>query len=69
MRRRVLIAAMLVFAAQSASAGTLERAKETGLFRIGYRADARPYSYQDKQGRPVSSSICAGKWPQPSAPG
>jgi polar amino acid transport system substrate-binding protein/glutamate/aspartate transport system substrate-binding protein len=52
MRRRVLIAAMLVFAAQAASAGTLERVKETGVFRIGYRADARAYSYQDNRGRP-----------------
>jgi ABC-type amino acid transport substrate-binding protein len=53
MRRRVLIAALLIFAAQAATAGTLERVKETGVFRIGYRADARPYSYQDKQGRPA----------------
>ena len=53
MRRLVLITAFFVCAAQAASAGTLERVKETGVFRIGYRADARPYSYQDKHGRPA----------------
>ena len=27
--------------------------KQTGVFRIGYRADAKPYSYQDAQARPA----------------
>ncbi len=60
--RRLLILAAAVFvvlaqavflAPPAALAGTLDRVKETGVFRIGYRADARPYSYQDARGRPT----------------
>ncbi len=53
MRRLFIIAALLVVASQAASAGVLDRVKETGVFRVGYRADARPYSYQDAHGRPA----------------
>ncbi len=60
MRRLLILAAALVVASQAAFlaspaalAGTLDRVKETGVFRIGYRADARPYSYQDARGRPA----------------
>ena len=62
MRRRLIFAAAALLtvaaaapllAAQAAAAGTLDRVKETGVFRIGYRADARPYSYQDKRGQPA----------------
>jgi len=52
MRRLVILAAAVVIASQ-ASAGTIERVRDTGVFRIGYRADARPYSYQDANGRPA----------------
>jgi ABC-type amino acid transport substrate-binding protein len=52
MRRLALLAAALVIAAQ-ANAGTIERVRDTGVFRIGYRADAKPYSYQDAHGRPA----------------
>ena len=59
-RLLILAAAALVVASQAAFlaspaalAGTLDRVKETGVFRIGYRADARPYSYQDARGRPT----------------
>ena len=61
MRRRLMFAAaaLLMAAAaapllggQAAAAGTLDRVKETGVFRIGYRADARPYTYNDNYGRP-----------------
>jgi ABC-type amino acid transport substrate-binding protein len=37
----------------AADAATLERVKETGLFRIGYRADAKPYSYRNEKGEPA----------------
>jgi ABC-type amino acid transport substrate-binding protein len=53
MRRLVILATLLVIASQAAIAGTLDHVKETGVFRIGYRADARPYSYQDAQGHPA----------------
>jgi ABC-type amino acid transport substrate-binding protein len=52
MRRMLILAAALLFASQAA-AGTIERVRETGVFRIGYRADARPYSYQDARGQPA----------------
>ncbi len=53
MRRLVILATLLVIASPAAIAGTLERVHDTGVFRIGYRADARPYSYQDAKGRPA----------------
>ncbi len=61
LRRRSLLlvnAAILVWAAvlpaaPAAMAGTLDRVKETGVFRIGYRADARPYSYRNERGQPA----------------
>ena len=52
MRRLVMLAAALLIASQ-AVAGTIERVRDTGVFRIGYRADAKPYSYQDEHGRPA----------------
>ncbi len=52
MRRLVILAAALLIASQ-AVAGTIERVRDTGVFRIGYRADAKPYSYQDEHGRPA----------------
>ena len=53
MRPLLTLAALLALASQTASAGTLDRIRETGVFRIGYRADARPYSYQDRNGQPA----------------
>lgn len=53
MRRAVILAALVIICSQTATAGVLDRVKETGVFRIGYRADARPYSYQDARGRPA----------------
>jgi ABC-type amino acid transport substrate-binding protein len=53
MRRLVILTVLLAIAAQTAAAATLDRVRETGIFRIGYRADARPYSYQDSKGKPA----------------
>jgi ABC-type amino acid transport substrate-binding protein len=51
MRLQLLCATMLVaLTATAASAGVLDRAKETGELKIGYRADARPFSFKDEQG-------------------
>ncbi|BAT60710.1 glutamate/aspartate periplasmic-binding protein precursor [Variibacter gotjawalensis] len=47
-----LLLAGFVFASP-VHADTLERVKEKGVFRIGYRADARPHSFQDAGGRPT----------------
>jgi ABC-type amino acid transport substrate-binding protein len=36
---------------QAAAAATLDRVRDSGVFRIGYRADAKPYSYRNDQGQ------------------
>ena len=46
MRRFLVLAAVLALTSQPATAGVLDRVRESGAFRIGYRADAKPYSYQ-----------------------
>lgn len=53
--RGLLIPALaaLILLAPPAQAGVLDRVKDTGVFRIGYRADAPPYSYQDRRGEPA----------------
>lgn len=51
MSRLFAFAVALVIGIQSAYAGTLERVRDSGVFRIGYRADAKPYSYLDDHGK------------------
>jgi ABC-type amino acid transport substrate-binding protein len=48
-----LAAAILALAlsAETAAAATLDRVRDTGVFRIGYRADAKPYSYRNEHGQ------------------
>jgi len=47
----LLAGALLPLAwAVPASAATLDRVKQTGKLTLGYRADARPFSYQDESG-------------------
>jgi len=43
--------ATLKQAPQAALAGTLDRVRDSGVFRIGYRADAKPYSYRNEHGQ------------------
>ena len=53
-----LAATLLPFAAPtSASAGTLERVKEAGKLTLGYRGDARPFSYKDESGNAAGYSV------------
>jgi ABC-type amino acid transport substrate-binding protein len=47
----VIAAALLV--SPEAGAATLDRVRETGAFRIGYRTDAPPFSYVSVIGEPV----------------
>jgi ABC-type amino acid transport substrate-binding protein len=47
---------MLSFSA-SARAGTLDRIREAGRLKLGYRSDARPFSYEEQPGRPAGYSI------------
>ena len=53
MRKFITLAiASLLLATGPALAGTLERIKESGTLRIGYRVDAAPYSYKNSIGDP-----------------
>jgi polar amino acid transport system substrate-binding protein/glutamate/aspartate transport system substrate-binding protein len=53
MRWVVALAALLLLSQSASAAGLLERIKESGVIRLGYRDDAEPYSYQDADGRPA----------------
>jgi ABC-type amino acid transport substrate-binding protein len=53
-RLSALLTALIVtlsLAPQAATAGTLDRVRDSGVFRIGYRADAKPYSYRNEHGQ------------------
>lgn len=39
--------------AESATAGTLDRVRESGVFKIGYRTDAAPFSYKNAIDEPA----------------
>ena len=67
-RNRVLIAtlgiaalatSLLLFAdaAPAAAAGTLDRIRQAGKIELGYRDDARPFSYKDESGKAAGYSI------------
>jgi ABC-type amino acid transport substrate-binding protein len=43
--------------AAPAPAGTLDRVRAAGRIKIGYRTDARPFSYGDQSGQPAGYSI------------
>src|SRR5262249_11918638 len=47
----VIVAAALVVA-PAVEAGTLDRVRDTGVFKIGYRTDAPPFSYDSAIGEP-----------------
>jgi ABC-type amino acid transport substrate-binding protein len=53
MWRVLALGVALVVGGETAAAGTLERVRDSGVFRIGYRADAKPYSYRNDQGQPA----------------
>ncbi|MGH6961507.1 MAG: amino acid ABC transporter substrate-binding protein, partial [Dongiaceae bacterium] len=48
-----VIAAALLLVSRDAAAGTLDRVRETGVFKIGYRTDAPPFSYNSAIGEPA----------------
>jgi ABC-type amino acid transport substrate-binding protein len=47
---------------ETREAGTLARIKETGTIKLGYRTDARPFSFKDEGGMPAGYSVelCRG---------
>ena len=66
MRRRfalAVFAVLLIAAAQAwvhaaaAPGGVLSRIRETSRLTLGYRGDARPFSYTDESGLPAGYSI------------
>src|SRR5436190_6618900 len=46
-----VFAALAMVTQTAATAGTLDRVRDSGVFRIGYRADAKPYSYRNDRGQ------------------
>lgn len=46
----LLLAAWFAGSAGPAEAATLDRVRDSGVFRIGYRADAKPYSFRNERG-------------------
>lgn len=53
----VVSAAVLVLTVSSASAQTLERISDSGVFKIGYREDVPPFSFKDETGNPSGYAI------------
>ncbi len=57
MRTMVLVTILAVAGIGPAAAGVLERAKESGEIRIGYRLDAEPFSFKNSEGRAAGYSV------------
>jgi polar amino acid transport system substrate-binding protein len=57
MRSIPLAAVLALLFVQGAAAGTLDRVKADGVFRIGYRTDAQPYSYSTDAGLPAGYMV------------
>lgn len=55
--RLFLYAVIMALITVPAAAGTLAKVKETGRFIIGFREDARPFAYLDKEGNPAGYSV------------
>jgi polar amino acid transport system substrate-binding protein/glutamate/aspartate transport system substrate-binding protein len=52
-----LLATLVALAASPAWAGVLDRVRETGEFRVGFRPDAVPFSYKQDNGRAAGFSV------------
>lgn len=55
-RRAVLLASLALLALPAAAADTLDKVKESGKLVLGYRADTRPFAFDDG-GKPAGYSI------------
>lgn len=51
------LACLLLLPALALAAGTLDRVKQSGKLTLGYRVDARPFSYRDESGNPAGYSV------------
>jgi ABC-type amino acid transport substrate-binding protein len=52
-----VIAPAFAFSADTAPNDTLARVRQTGTLKLGYYADAGPFSYQDAAGKPAGYAI------------
>ena len=52
-----LVAATPLVSGQTSPGGTLDRIRDTGRIKLGYRTDARPFSYRDESGAAAGYSI------------
>lgn len=48
---------LLLTVPDRASAATLDRLQQSGKLELGYRADARPFSYKDESGNPAGYAV------------
>ena len=54
----ITVSTMLpLVSAESASAATLDRVRQAGKLTLGYRVDARPFSYQDASGKAIGYAV------------
>jgi putrescine:ornithine antiporter len=58
----IVTAVLPLVMANPADAASLDRIREAGKLTLGYRVDARPFSYQDASGQPTGYSValCQG---------
>ena len=56
LHRRLIAALLAALALPAWAAGTLDRVKDSGKLRLGYRADARPFAFSDG-GQPAGFSV------------
>lgn len=54
-------ACMFLLAGPAFSAGTLDQVKQSGKLKLGYRADARPFSYRDESGNASGYTVALCK--------
>ena len=52
-----LIVLIIISLSWPAAAGTLERVRDTGEFKLGYREDAAPFSYKNELGEVTGYTV------------
>jgi ABC-type amino acid transport substrate-binding protein len=57
MNRLVIVALLLAIASAPALGATLDRLRESGVLRIGYREDAPPYAYRNEVGEAAGYTV------------
>lgn len=57
LRRGALLLAAALVALPALAAGTLDKVRETGKLSLGFRGDARPFSYAAEEGKAAGFSV------------